>query len=388
MTEQVVVLGSGYAGAGAIKSLEDELDGDADITWISDVDYHLVLHESHRCIRDPSIQEKVRIPIDVIKSDATTFRQGVVASVDTDDRVVHLEGGGEVSYDYLMVGVGSRTAFFGIEGLEEHAHTLKGLDDALGIHEDVKQAAREATRADPAEVVIGGAGLSGIQTAGEVAEYRDDNDAPISTTLVEGLDEVFPGNADSIQRALRKRLEERDVNIMTGEFIGKVDEDTVYIGEDTELEYDVLVWTGGITGQDAVRDMDIDKDERNYRLKAKRTFQTNDERVFAIGDAALIDQDGDNPAPPTAQAAWQAAEVVGENIVRAIRNEPLKRWSYEDKGTVVSVGEAAVAHDVYVVPFKDTFGGLPARTLKKAIAARWIRDIAGTSRAAAAWPDM
>jgi NADH dehydrogenase len=388
MTEQVVVLGSGYAGAGAIKSLEDELDGDADITWISDVDYHLVLHESHRCIRDPSIQEKVRIPIDVIKSDATTFRQGVVASVDTDDRVVHLEGGGEVSYDYLMVGVGSRTAFFGIEGLEEHAHTLKGLDDALGIHEDVKQATREATRTDPAEVVIGGAGLSGIQTAGEVAEYRDDNDAPISTTLVEGLDEVFPGNADSIQRALRKRLEERDVNIMTGEFIGKIDEDTVYIGEDTELEYDVLVWTGGITGQDAVRDMDVDKDERNYRLKAKRTFQTNDERVFAIGDAALIDQDGDNPAPPTAQAAWQAAEVVGENIVRAIRNEPLKRWSYEDKGTVVSVGEAAVAHDVYVVPFKDTFGGLPARTLKKAIAARWIRDIAGTSRAAAAWPDM
>jgi NADH dehydrogenase len=324
----------------------------------------------------------------VIKSDATTFRQGVVASVDTDDRVVHLEGGGEVSYDYLMVGVGSRTAFFGIEGLEEHAHTLKGLDDALGIHEDVKQAAREATRTDPAEVVIGGAGLSGIQTAGEVAEYRDDNDAPISTTLVEGLDEVFPGNADSIQRALRKRLEERDVNIMTGEFIGKIDEDTVYIGEDTELEYDVLVWTGGITGQDAVRDMDVDKDERNYRLKAKRTFQTDDERVFAIGDAALIDQDGDDPAPPTAQAAWQAAEVVGENIVRAIRNEPLKRWSYKDKGTVVSVGEAAVAHDVYVVPFKDTFGGLPAQTLKKAIAARWIRDIAGTSRAAAAWPDM
>ena len=101
-----------------------------------------------------------------------------------------------------------------------------------------------------------------------------------------------------------------------------------------------------------------------------------------------IDQDGDDPAPPTAQAAWQAAEVVGENIVRAIRNEPLKRWRFKDKGTVISVGEDAVAHDVYVVPFKDTFGGLPARTLKKAIAARWIRDVAGTGRAASAWSDM
>ncbi|PSQ63614.1 MAG: NADH dehydrogenase FAD-containing subunit [Halobacteriales archaeon SW_8_66_22] len=388
MTEQVVVLGSGYAGAGAIRSLEDALHGEADVTWISDADYHLVLHESHRCIRDPSVQEKITVPVEEIMGDATTFMQGEVASVDTDERVVHLDGGEDVAYDYLLVGIGSRTAFFGIEGLEEHAHTLKGLDDALGIHEDIGRASREATRTDPAEVVIGGAGLSGIQTAGEIAEYRDDQGAPLSITLVEGLDEIFPGNDDSVQTALRKRLEERDVSIMTGEFIGKVDEETVYIGEDTELDYDVLVWTGGITGRDAVRDMDVDKDERNYRLKAGQTFQTDDERVFAIGDAALIDQNGNDPAPPTAQAAWQAAEVVGENIVRAIRNEPLKRWRFKDKGTVISVGEDAVAHDVYVVPFKDTFGGLPARTLKKAIAARWIRDVAGTGRAASAWSDM
>jgi len=388
MTEQVVVLGSGYAGAGAIKSLEGALNREADVTWISDVDYHLVLHESHRCIRDPRIKEKVTIPVEEIKSPETRFVQAVVDAVDTDDRIVHLEGGEEITYDYLLVGIGSSTAFFGIEGLEEHAHTLKGLDDALGIHEDVERAAHEATRTEPAQVVVGGAGLSGIQTAGEIAEYRDDTNAPLEIYLVEGLDEIFPGNADSIQAALRTRLEERDVEIVTGEFIREVDEDTVYIGEDTELAYDVLVWTGGITGRDAAREMNVDKDERNHRLKAGRTFRTEDDRVFAIGDAALIEQNGDDPAPPTAQAAWQAAEVVGENIARAIRGQPLKEWTYKDKGTVVSVGEDAVAHDVYVVPFVSTFGGLPARTLKKAIAARWIRDVAGTGRAAAAWSDM
>jgi NADH dehydrogenase len=388
MTEQVVVLGSGYAGAGAIKSLEDELDGEADVTWVSDVDYHLVLHESHRCIRDPRIREKITIPVEEIKSRETAFRQGVVESVETGQRVVHLADGKEIQYDYLLVGIGSRTAFFGIEGLEEYAHTLKGLDDALGIHEDVEHAVHEATRTEPARVVIGGAGLSGIQTAGEIAEYRDDTNAPLEICLVEGLDEVFPGNDDSIQRALRSRLEARDVNIMTGEFVGRVDEDTVYVGEDGELAYDVLVWTGGITGREAVRRMNVDKHERNHRLKTGRTFQTEDERVFAIGDTALIEQDGDSHAPPTAQAAWQAAEVVGENIVRAIRNEPLKEWVFDDKGTVISVGEEAVAHDVYVVPFVDTFGGIPARTLKKAIAARWIRTVSTTGRAASAWADM
>jgi len=387
MTEQVVVLGSGYAGAGAIKSLESALSGDTELTWVSDVDYHLVLHESHRCIKDPSVQEHVTIPINDIKSPATEFVQASVASIDTDERVVNLEDGDEISYDYLVVGIGSRTAFFGISGLEEHSHTLKGLDDALAIHDDIAEAASEATQTDPAQVVIGGAGLSGIQVAGEVAEYRDEHSAPIDIHLVEGLDEIFPGNDASIQGALRSRLEARGVNIMTGEFIGEVDEDTVYIGDDTELAHDVLVWTGGITGREPCREANVDKDERNFRLKTDATFQTTNERVFAIGDAALIKQT-DDPAPPTAQAAWQAAELVGTNVSRQINGQPLKEWKYKNKGTVVSVGEDAVAHDVYVVPFVSTFGGFPARSLKKAIAARWIKDLTGYGDAISAWPEM
>jgi NADH dehydrogenase len=388
MTEQVVVLGSGYGGAGSVKSLEASLDGEAEVTWVSDVDHHLVLHESHRCIRDPSIQEKVSIPIEEVKSPRTEFVQGRVVDVDTDDRTVALEDGRELDYDYVLVAIGSRTAFFGIEGLEKHAHTLKCLDDALGIHEDLERATQEATHDDPAQVVVGGAGLSGIQTAGEVAEYRDEHGAPIEVYLVEGLDDVFPGNDPSVQNALRRRLEARDVEIMTGEFIGEVDEDTVYIGEETELPYDVLVWTGGITGREAAENCEVDQDERSHRLHAQQDFQTNDERVFALGDAALVDQPGDNEAPPTAQAAWQAAEVAGRNVARAIRGQPLKKWTHKDKGTVISVGESAVAHDVFIVPFVDTFGGFPAKFLKKAIAARWIRDVSSTGRALSAWPDM
>ena len=388
MTEQVVVLGSGYAGAGAIQSLESSLSGDAEITWVSDVDYHLILHETHRCIADPSVQEKVAIPIDEIKSPSTEFIQATVEGIDTDERTVELDGEDTLDYDYLVVGLGTRTAFFGIDGLKEHAHTMKSLDDALGIHEDVVEAADEATQTDPAQIVIGGAGLSGIQTAGEIARLRDERSAPIDIHLVEGLDEIFPGNDDSIQSALRDLLEERNVNILTGEFIGEVDEETVHIGEETELDYDVLIWTGGITGREAVRDANVEKDERNYRLESGQTFQTTNERVFAIGDAALIDQPGDDPAPPTAQAAWQAAEVIGKNVAREMRGQPLKEWKYKNKGTVVSVGEDAVAHDVFIVPFVDTFGGFPARNLKKAIATRWINDITGIGRAKNAWADM
>ena len=388
MTEHVVVLGSGYAGAGAIRSLESALDGEADVTWISENDYHLVLHESHRCIKDPSVQEKITIPVEEIKSPSTQFVESEILDIDTDERTVELADADDVRYDYLLVGIGSRTAFFGIDGLREYSHTLKGLDDALGIHEDITEQAQAATATDPVQVVIGGAGLSGIQTAGEVAELRDEHNYPIDIHLVEGLDEVLPNSDPDLQGALRDRLEARDVNIMCGEFIGEVDEETVYIGEDIELDYDVLVWTGGITGQEAAQDCNVEKDERSHRLHAEQDFQTDDQRVFALGDCALVDQPGEDPAPPTAQAAWQAAEVAGKNVAREIRGQPLKKWKYKDKGTVVSVGESAVAHDVFVVPVVDTFGGFPAKFLKKAIATRWIKDVDGYGRALSAWSDM
>jgi len=388
MTEDVVVLGSGYAGTGAIKRLESELDGEADLTWVSDVDHHLVLHESHRCIRNPDVKEKITFDISEIKSPATRFVQGRVDAIDTDERVITLADDSTVEYDYLLVGIGSKTAFFGIDGLEEHSLTLKSLDDVLEIHEAVTEAAREAARNDPAQVVVGGAGLSGIQSAGEIAEFRDKHRAPLEIHLVEGLDSVFPNNDPVVQAKLRKLLEEKDVEIHTGEFIGEVDDETVYVGDETELDYDVLLWTGGITGQDAAGTAEVDKDERSNRIEAASDFRTSDERVFALGDAALVDQPGqDNPAPPTAQAAWQAAEVAGENIARTIRDEPLVEWTHDDKGTLISVGSKAVAHNVKGLPM-DTFGGPAAKALKKTVAARWITTVTGFGDAAKAFPDM
>ena len=397
MVDNVVVLGSGYAGSKAVKVLQKELKGkDAELTWVSDQDYHLVLHESHRVIRDPDVRESVTIPVDIIANNETEFVQGRAVEVDTDESVVELESGDSIEYDYILICVGSRTAFFGIPGLEEHALTLKSLDDALEIHEEVSAAAEEATEDDPARVVIGGAGLSGIQSAGEVAEYRDEHDAPIEIYLIEGLDNVFPPGNPSLQNRLADMLTKRGVKIMTGDFIGEVDENTAYIGEQddggykVELDYDVLLWTGGVTGRDIYIE-DVETDERSGRIETASDFSTKDERVFAIGDTALIDQNG-NPAPPTAQAAWQAAEVAGENLARAIDDEPLNEWKYDDKGTLISVGERAVAHDIKVPPGVKfpvkTMGGFPGKFLKKFVAARWIADMSSWGTASKAWGDL
>ncbi|NEU56780.1 NAD(P)/FAD-dependent oxidoreductase [Halorussus sp. MSC15.2] len=385
MTEKVVVLGAGYAGAGAVQRLEEELHhADAELTWISENNYHLVLHEAHRVIRDPSVEKDITIPVGDIASPSTEFVQARVESVDTDDQTVELDGEDSVEYDYLLVALGSQTAYYGIPGMEENALTLKNLDDAHEIHDQVERAASQASRNDPATVVIGGAGLSGIQSAGEVAEYRDEHRAPIDIYLVEALEEIMPGQDSELQGTVRRHLEEADVEILTDDPITEATEDAIEFDEGDPLDYDVFVWTGGITGQDALDGTELDNEHN--RVTTESNFQTSDESVFAIGDSAIIDQ-GEDPAPPTAQAAWQAAEVAGQNIARAINDQPLKTWTYDDKGTLISVGETAVAHDVDSVPIR-TFNSYPAKFLKKAVAARWIADLTSWPRALKAWDSL
>jgi NADH dehydrogenase len=386
MTTRVVVLGAGYAGAGAISKLEEELGSDAELVWVSETDYHLVLHEAHRIIRDPGVREKITIPVEDIKSRSTEFVHDSVLDVDTDERVVELEESDDEPYDYLVVGIGSETATYGIEGMAEHPLTLKSLDDALEIHEHVKEAAREATREDPARVVVGGAGLSGIQSAGEIAEFRDRHNAPIDVTLVEALPEIFPPGDSEIQGALRHRLEDAGVEILTDDPITAATEDSLEFDERDSLGYDVFLWTGGVTGPSELADVDLDAEHN--RLQAESTLQTEDERVFAIGDCSMISQGDDEAAPPTAQAAWQAADVAAENVARAIEGQALRTWTYDDQGTLVSIGETAVAHEVEVnglsAPVR-TFNSLPAKVLKKGAAARWIAKVTDWRTAMQAW---
>ncbi|PSQ56586.1 NADH dehydrogenase FAD-containing subunit [Halobacteriales archaeon SW_7_71_33] len=381
----VAVLGAGYAGAKAAQSLDRQLsDRGTELVWVSDCDYHLVLHEAHRVVRDPEVADAITVPVAEIAPGAE-FVEGTVDRVDVEERTVAVDDARDVEYDYALVALGSETAFYGIPGVDEHAHTLKTLDDALGIHEAVVDAAASATHDDPARVVVGGAGLSGVQTAGEVAEYRDHHDAPVEVRLVEALEEVFPGNDESVQRALRRRLADADVTVTTGDPVTEVTADELRFDEGDPLECDVFVWTGGITGCEPLESLSVDREEHSNRVLADVTFRTSDERVFAVGDAAVIEgADGDDPAPPTAQAAWQAADVAAGNLLRAMDGRSLERWRYEDKGTLVSVGERAVAHDVMFMPV-DTFGSLPAVFLKKFVAARWIADMSDWRTALGAW---
>ena len=405
MTQRIAVLGAGYGGCAAVRSLEDELD-DTELVWVSEDDYHLLLHEVHRCIRAPDKRNSVTIPVEEIKSPETEFVQATVNGVDVDSRTVELDGHNDIEYDYLVVALGSQTAFYGIDGLEEHGLTVKSLGDALAINEHLTSAASEATVGDPARVVVGGGGLTGIQVAGEVATWGDEQDVNLDVHLVERSGQVFPGHDHEFQGAIQNHLEGHDVEVDTGTAMSSIDDEEIEFQERDPMAYDVLVWAGGVTGQDALESADVEKNHN--RVYADETLETSDDRVFAVGDSALVHQDtdpGEEPLteeaiwetiadedvadvpPPTAEAAWEEGEHIGGNVARAIAGEEREHWAYMNKGTVVSIGDKAVAHDVVGIPL-NVFSGLGARIAKKAISARWIENITSIERAARSWSDM
>lgn len=379
MGESVVVLGSGYGGVKSVQTLEDSRR-DVDLTWVSDRDYHLVLHEVHRAVRDPSVGEKITIPVGELKSDRTDFVEGRVVGISNEDRRVHLRDGGDLDYDYLVVALGTETAFYGIPGVEEHSHTIKSLDRAVEINREVSLAAAEADSGEPARVVVGGAGLSGVQTAGEVAEYRDDNASPIEVVLVEALDDVMPNEDPRLRSLVKEKLNERRIRVLTGDPVAEVDGEAIHLEERGALKFDVFVWTGGITGPEELAKLDVGKEHN--RLETGPDLRTSDERIFAVGDDAVVNLNG-SVAPPKAQAAWEGAEVAAENVIRAMEGRKAKKWRFRDKGTVVSIGEDAVA-DVKSLP-GGPFGSSPAALLKKLVGARWIASVTSWRRAMRSW---
>lgn len=390
MTTRILVLGAGYAGVGVVQRIEAELadpevDLDAELVWVSDHDHHFVLHEAHLIIRNRHLGRVLTIPADRIKSPDTEFVVAEVDDIATERRAVEFADGSAMDYDYVVDCLGSRTAFYGIEGLESNALTLKSRADALALNRRVRDVARAAARDDPRRIVVGGAGPSGIQSAGEIAAVCHARDAPVEVVLVEAMDDVYPGHSHAFQGMLEDRLEDHDVEIRTGAPITGVDESSIGFAEGESLDYDLLLWTGGITGLDEVDAPHVHVTDD--RVQVDSTLQSDDERLFAVGDAAIIDRDEDSPPPPTAQAAWRAADVAGANVVRAIRGRPLRPWRYGDAGTLISVGDDVVATGIPFVPVR-TFDGRLAKFLKKSAGARWLANADSWRRAMRAWPDL
>lgn len=356
----VVVLGAGYAGLALVQRLETTLPDDVDITIVDERETHLVQHLIHRALRKPDLADQLEIPIETLCKRAT-YRQARVAGVDADDHRVHLEDG-TLDFDVCAIGLGAQTAYADLPGVAEHATPFKRLHHVATV--------RERFQAVPADgqVVVGGAGLSGIQVAGELAELRDDRAADPSIVLLEREETVAPAFEPAFQDAVGGALLERGIDVRTGVAVERADGTAVRTSQGV-IPYDQFVWTGGIRGPDA-----LDGDRPAVRATLRLS-----ERTFGLGDAVrVVDADG-APVQATAAAAIDQAETAATNIERLVAYrrdggdgfEPrLQRYRQSRQIRVVTVGDATVA-----TVGSRVLQGTPAKALKTAVGARHLGTV-------------
>jgi NADH dehydrogenase len=362
----VLVLGAGYAGLSVARRLERDLPDDIDLTVVDGSPDHLVQHELHRLVRHPDLEEVITVPLTetLSRAEVVTTR---VESVDRDARTVHLADG-TLGYDVLVLCLGAETAFYDLRGVAEHATPLKRVPHAAQIRADF------LTLGAADRVVVGGAGLSGVQVAGELAALGAAERVDAEVRLVEREPTVAPSFPGPFAAAVRTALEEAGVVVETGARVSEATDEEVRFENRPPLVYDQFVWTGGIRGAEA-----LGGDRPVVRADLRL-----DDRTFAVGDAArVVDADGE-AVPASAAAAIREARIAATNVVRTVEwlrdgdefSPRLERYRFDVPGWIVSVGDDAVAQVAGGV-----VTGAAARAMKATVGAGHLTSIGAVRRA-------
>jgi NADH dehydrogenase len=261
-----------------------------------------------------------------------------------------------ISYDVLVIAIGSVTNDFGTRGVAEYAVPLETPAQAARFNRRLVNAClRAQTQTGPVRpgqlhVAIVGAGATGTELAAEVHRTlrevvaygldRIDPDHDIRIVLIEAADRVLPALPERISKATSRLLDRLGVEVHTGARVKEVTSDGIRLADDSFIPAELVAWAAGVKAPDVLRHLDGLEVNRINQLVVEPTLQTNrDPDIFAIGDCAACPRQGESvPVPPRAQAAHQEASHMVRQIERRLRGQNGLPFAYQDFGSLVSLG--------------------------------------------------
>ena len=387
--KKVLVLGAGYAGLSTVSKLQKIIGvQEADITLINKNEYHYESTWLHETAAGSMNWEDGVYPIaKVVDNMKVRFIPAEVTKINRDQQIVETTQG-EFEFDTLVVSLGFESESFGIKGMDEFATTIVSPETAVTTREEIEQNfIKYKTSKDPKDlsILVGGAGFTGVEFLGELVETLpelckihgiDYNDVKI--TCVEAMPSMLPMFSDELTQYAVDFLESRGVEFMLGTAIVAANENGFVVkvnDEEVQLEASSVVWTAGVRGSRLMEESFEGVKRGRIIVKEDLTIDGYP-NIFAIGDvAAVMNGTGENarPYPTTAQIAMQLGEHTAKNIKLNLNGEKMEPFSYDDKGTVCSLG----AKDVIGVVFGREIKGKSAAFMKKVIDTRAVLKIGG-----------
>lgn len=385
MSKHIVILGAGYAGILSALTVRKYMNKDeARITLVNQFQTHQIITELHRLAGGTAKEQAVAIPLEkLVKGKDIDLKISKVDSFDVNKKEVKLASGTVLSYDALVVSLGSKTGYFGIPGLEENSMVLKSVDDANKIfnhiEERIKAYAETKNEAD-ATIVIGGGGLTGVELVGEIVDnfpqiakkYGVDF-SELKIKLIEAMPKILPVLPDTLIARAMESLTKRGVEFLINVAVTAVNGNEIELKDGSKVVANTFVWTGGVAALPIVEQAGLECDRGKAAVNEFLQSKSHPD-VFVAGDSALaFPPEGGRPYAPTAQNAWQMGEVVGYNLFALFNGKPMDVFTPVNSGTLASLGRKdAVAQ---IGASNTELKGLSASLMKEASNIRYLAHI-------------
>ncbi|HEX6480653.1 MAG TPA: NAD(P)/FAD-dependent oxidoreductase [Ktedonobacteraceae bacterium] len=370
---RILILGAGFGGLATALKLDQQLRASDDVSI-------LVVDRNNDLLFSPLLwtvangranPNNVVVPI-------RNFQRGrrfhvlhaEVQSIDLDRKEVHTSVGSR-PYDILVIALGSHTAVPDLPGLREHAIPFHTPADALELRNHLIDAIEDAHQTDdPQErqewltFVVGGAGDTGVELAATIHDYITSlfgeypwlAHTPTRVVVVGRPVRVLPMSDLRTSRLVRQTLEREGIEVLTGRSVTGVTERTVETSAGP-IPARKLFWAAGITAPDVVRELPVQHASNGAVIVDEYLRVPGHPEVYVLGDAAwAYDSITGDPVPPTAQAARQQGNYVGEAIAEEYAGRPARVYRYKILGHLALLGHYTGVAEIGPVAFE----GLPA----------------------------
>jgi len=347
---RVIIVGCGFGGLWAAQAFRRAA---VEVTVIDRTNHHLftpLLYQVATAgLSAPSIAGPIRHILAHQRN--TTVLYGEARAIDVARRVVRLENGDELAYDYLILAAGTIHSYFGHDEWAAHAPGLKTLEDALEIRRRVLTAFERAEReAEPVKrgawltfVVVGG-GATGVELAGTFAEiarhtlrgeFRRIDPHNARVVLIEGTDRVLPPYPPDLSAKAQLALERLGVTVWPGRVVTGIDAEGVQLGEE-RIAAKTVIWAAGVRSSPLGAELGAPLD-RAGRVKVEPDLSVpGHAEIFVVGDLAAVEG-----VPGIAPAAKQMGWHAGRNVRRRIAGRPTASFKYRDYGQLATIGRNA-----------------------------------------------
>ncbi|MDD2266374.1 FAD-dependent oxidoreductase [Sulfuricurvum sp.] len=348
----VVIIGGGYGGIRAMEHLTHH--SQIAITLIDKNPYHYMQAEVYDFIANKVDMSHIMIDLpSLCKSfGLVEFVCDEIISIDTPASIIST-GTRKIHYDYLIIATGSRTYFPDfITGLREHSHGVKSVPAALYFKQQFERALlnridaqKQGCDVQPFNIVIGGAGLSGVEIAAEMAAYANKfykngnfGCRGIDVYLIDAYESILFGMDPFLIESAFERLTHLGVHVWHNNRISEVRANEILLDNGKTLGFEFMIFTGGIAASTITQYLGFETNTKGHLIVDEMLNIPSHENIYAIGDITQALNEEGKFIPPTAQLAERGAEHAARNILRSLKGKAKRPFRFKNQGVMIALG--------------------------------------------------